>query len=279
MTAKEQLLRDNPQSAQAARDVSVSLNKLADFLASRSQPGDAEQALGFYQRALDVREQLLRDNPQSAQAARDVSVSLNKLADFLASRSQPGDAEQALDFYQRCLSILEQLLRDNPQSAQAARDVSVSLNKLADFLASRSQPGDAEQALGFYQRALEVSEQLLRDNPQSAQAARDVSVSLNNLADFLTRRSQPGDAEQALGFYQRALNVREQLLRDNPQSSAAMRDVLVSLERMAAMESRRENGVPHALALQKRSLQFALRLREANPASYFHQGPQSSHTT
>ena len=55
------------------------------------------------------------------------------------------------------------------------RDLSVSLNKLGDFLASRGQPGDAEKALGHYERSLEVSEGLLRDNPQSGQAARDVS--------------------------------------------------------------------------------------------------------
>ena len=54
--------------------------------------GDAEKALGHYERSLEVRERLLRANPESGQAARDVSVSLNKLADFLASRGQPGDA-------------------------------------------------------------------------------------------------------------------------------------------------------------------------------------------
>jgi tetratricopeptide (TPR) repeat protein len=126
-------LRDNPGSAQAARDVSVSLNKLADFLAQRGQPGDAERALAYFQRDLEISEQLLRDNPGSAQAARDVSVSLNKLADFLAQRGQPGDAERALAHYQRCQDVLEQLLRDNPGSAATIRDVVVSHYKLAGF--------------------------------------------------------------------------------------------------------------------------------------------------
>src|SRR3981081_2368002 len=41
--------------------------RLGDFLASRGQPGDAEKALGHYERSLEVREVLLRDNPQSGQ--------------------------------------------------------------------------------------------------------------------------------------------------------------------------------------------------------------------
>jgi tetratricopeptide (TPR) repeat protein len=270
LEVSERLLAANPDSAQAARDVSVSLNKLADFLASRGQPGDADLALGHYQRSLEVRERLLAANPDSAQAARDVSVSLNKLADFLASRGQPGDADLALGHYQRCHEVLERLLAANPDSAQAARDVSVSLERLADFLARRGQPGDADLALGHYQRSLEVRERLLAANPDSAQAARDVSVSLNKLADFLASRGQPGDADLALGHYQRSLEVRERLLAANPDSAQAARDVMVSLERLAGFHGSRPGGEARGLELQTRALDIALKLREGNPRSAFY---------
>jgi len=124
----------------------------------------------------------------------------------------------------------------------------VSLNKLADFLASRGQPGDAQQALAHYQRSLEVREQLLRANPDSAQAARDVSVSLNKLADFLARRGQPGDAQQALAHYQRSLQVSEQLLRANPGSVALTRDVVASHQRIGfyfRQSGRHEQATAH----------------------------------
>ncbi|MBI5383621.1 MAG: toll/interleukin-1 receptor domain-containing protein [Verrucomicrobia bacterium] len=233
LQATERLLTANPDSADAARDVSVSLNLLADFLARRGLPGDAEKALGHYQRSLEVAERLLRANPESAQAARDVSVSLDRLGDFLAGRGLPGDAEKALDHYQRCHEVLERLLVANPESAQAARDVSVSLNKLADFLASRGLPGDAEKALGYFERDLEISERLLLANPESAQAARDVSVSLEKLADFLARRGLPGDAEKALAYYERDLEISERLLLANPASAAVARDVVVSHYKLA----------------------------------------------
>jgi tetratricopeptide (TPR) repeat protein len=265
----ERLLVANPESAQAARDVSVSLGWLADFLASRGLPGDAEQALGHYRRSLEVDERLLVANPESAQAARDVSVSLRQLADFLASRGLPGDAEEALGHYRRSLEVRERLLVANPESAQAARDVSVSLGRLADFLASRSLPGDAEEALGHYRRSLEVDERLLVANPESAQAARDVSVSLNKLADFLTSRGLPGDAEEALGHCRRSLEVRERLLLANAESAQAARDVSVSLGRLADFLANR--GLPgdaeEALGHCRRSLEVRERLLSANVES------------
>ena len=224
----ERLFQAKPESAQAARDVSVSLNRLADLLTRRGQPGDAEQAWAYYNRDLEIGERLLQANPESAEAARDVSVSLNRLADLLTRRGQPRDLEQAWAYYIRDLEISERLLQVNPESAQAARDLSLSLESLANSLTRRGQPGDAEQAKAHFQRCLEVRERLLQANPESAQAARDVSVSLERLADLLASRDQPGDAKQAFNYYERSLAIRERLLEANPESAQAARDVLVS---------------------------------------------------
>jgi hypothetical protein len=70
--------------------------ELGDFLASRGQPGDAEKALAYYQRSLELREGLLRDNPQSAQVARDVSVSLKRLSSLTWSQEKRKKACLAL---------------------------------------------------------------------------------------------------------------------------------------------------------------------------------------
>ena len=48
------------QRPQAARDVSVIFNKLADFLTSRGLPGDPEKAMGHYQGSLEIRERWMR---------------------------------------------------------------------------------------------------------------------------------------------------------------------------------------------------------------------------
>ncbi len=265
---REDLLVADPRSAQTGRDVSVSLNTLGDFLAQRGQSGDAEQTLRYFERALKIREDLLVADPQSAQAGRDVSVCLNKLGDFLAQRGQSGDAVQALGYFERALRIREVLLVANPQSAQAGRDVSVCLNKLGDFLAQRGQSGDAVQALGYFERNLKISERLLMVNPQLAQSGRDVWVSLNKLGDLLAQRGQSGDAEQALGYFERGLQISERLLMANPQSAQAARDVLVSHQLMSHFHQRHgkaEDEITHKVQSLAILDAFALAGRPMNP--------------
>ena len=193
---REVLLKANPGSAQATQDVSYSLNHLGDFLATRGQPGDADKALGYISRSLDLQEALLKANPGSAEATRDVSVCLYRLGTFLATRGQPGDADKALGCFTRSLDLCEALLKANPGSAEATRDVSLSLDQLGGLLATRGQPGDADKAVGTFTRSLDMKEALLKANPGSAQAMRDVAVSYYKMATFAYRRGDAKDAEK-----------------------------------------------------------------------------------
>ncbi|OYW75661.1 MAG: hypothetical protein B7Z37_12275 [Verrucomicrobia bacterium 12-59-8] len=131
----------------------MSLNLLGNFLAQRGLPGDSEAALKHYTRDLEMSEKLLAANPDSAQAARDVSVSLNKLGDFLAQRGQPGDAEAALKHYTRSLEQREKLLAANPDSGEAARDVVVSHYKLAAYC---RQQGDQAGVVKHYRACYDL---------------------------------------------------------------------------------------------------------------------------
>ena len=233
----EALLAANPGSAQVTRDVSVSLSKLGDFLATREQPGDEDKALDHFTRSFGMKEKLLAANPGSAEATRDVSVSLDILGDFFATRGQPGDMDKALDHFTRSFDMKEKLLAANPGSAQAKRDVSVSLNTLGhfygDFINRRMQPGDADKARSYLIRSLELDEMLLAENPASAEAMRNVSISLKILGDFLTLGSKSGDFDKALRCHMRSLELNEKLLAANPDSAQAIRDVALSHDKIA----------------------------------------------
>ena len=74
VTRAERLHQANPNDAQAARDLSVSLNKLGDFFLRRGLEGDADRALKAYEDSLQTRQRLHQANPNDAQAARDLSV-------------------------------------------------------------------------------------------------------------------------------------------------------------------------------------------------------------
>ncbi|HMO63891.1 MAG TPA: tetratricopeptide repeat protein, partial [Verrucomicrobiota bacterium] len=137
----------------------ASVNR-AHFRPLQASLADAELALACF---------------QASDLAEGMACAHARLGDTLFERGLPGDAAAALGHYERSLEVRERLLKANPESAAAARDVSVSLNKLGDILARRGLPGDAAAALGHYERSLEVSERLLKANPESAAAARDVS--------------------------------------------------------------------------------------------------------
>ena len=192
---RERLLKDDPDSAQATRDVFVIVNKVADRLVVRNGPGDADQALADYLRSLGLADRLLTASPGSGQETRDVSVCLNKVGDRLVVRNQPGDADEALKHYVRSQELAEGLLRADPGSALTARDVFICLNRLGLFLAAHGKPENAEMALGYAQRSLEITEGLLKDNPQSAQARRDVGISLNQLGIYFATHGQPEEAK------------------------------------------------------------------------------------
>ena len=151
-----------PDDAESARLYAASLSSLGDFLASRGQAGDAEQALAYFQRSLTVREDLLRANPQSAQAARDVSVSLERKADFLF---RLGRSAEAAELFKQVLPIREKLLAANPGSADAKMDVAVARFNIGEGLAAANQ---AVEALPHYQQSAKLFEELVQANPNQA---------------------------------------------------------------------------------------------------------------
>ena len=266
---RQELHHRNPDSAQAARDLSVSQGRLGNFNLRRGQPGDGDRALGYFEASLKIREDLHQRNPDSPQAARALSISNNRLGSFHLKRGKVGDAEQALSYYEACHEMLEDLRRRNPDNVQAARDLSISQAKLGDFYLERGQPVNAERALGYYEASLGIREELYRRNPDSSEAARDLSVSQERLGDFLFQRGQPDDAERALGYYEASLGIREELYRRNPDSAQAARNLSASQEKLGDFHLKRSQSgdVKRALDYFQLALEILNELHRRNPVS------------
>lgn len=227
----ERLVKSTPSSLQAERDMSVSLEKLGDFLARPGQPGDA--ALTDYARCLEVRERLLKLTTNSPQAKRDAVVILNKLGDCMAKRGESGNAKLAFANYTRSLALAEDLIQDSPDRQQAVRDLSVTLVKLGDFLAKRGQTGDDKLALIEYTRNLALLQNLL-DTTNSPQALHATWAGFIKLGDFLAERRQAGDDRMAVTNYTYSLALAERFLKAYTESSQAVTDVELSHLKLAS---------------------------------------------
>lgn len=232
MELAQRLFEVNPDSVQAARDLSVSMERLADFYWSRVQSGDAERALTQFEESLKIRRQIYEANPNSVEAARDLSVSYERLGDFRLARVQSGDAARALTEFEESLKIRKQIYAANPISAEAARDLSVSLNNMGDFYLTHGRSSDAERALTHFEESLGIRKQIYAANPNSAQAARDLSMSLKMLGDVYLARVESGDADRAVAQFEQSLKIDQWLYAANPRSAQAARDLSLSYERL-----------------------------------------------
>ncbi|WP_300454513.1 tetratricopeptide repeat protein, partial [Accumulibacter sp.] len=96
-----------------------------------------------------------------------------------AVQQAAGDLAAARRSFDESLRIARRLAAANPASAQAQRDVSVSLDRLGDV---QQAAGDLAAARRSFDESLQMRRRLAAANPASAQAQRDVAVSLWRLA-------------------------------------------------------------------------------------------------
>jgi len=93
-------------------------------------------AQAAYEAARLLGKQLLSQQPNSPQAQRDLSISLNKLGEVSVKR---GQLEEAQKLFARSLQLGERLAKADETDAQAQRDLLVSHYKLAVVFAQRRQ--------------------------------------------------------------------------------------------------------------------------------------------
>ena len=217
---------------------------------SITDEGESKTALDLYVASLEVAREILSEFGRSPQALRDLSVSLNKVADMMvavgtSSITDEGESKTALDLYVASLEVCREILSEFGRSPQALRDLSVSLNKVADMMravgtSSITDEGESKTALDLYVASLEVAREILSEFGRSPQALRDLSVSLDNVADMMravgtSSITDEGESKTALDLYVASLEVCREILSEFGRSPQALRDLSVSLNKVADM--------------------------------------------
>jgi tetratricopeptide (TPR) repeat protein len=144
-----------------------------------------DKALQLFERALAIRERLLRPDHH------DVAASLNSLANLYRARGEYAKAEP---LYNQALAIREKAL--GPEHP----DVAASLNNLALLYGNRGEYAKAES---LHNRALAIKEKAL--GPEHP----DVARSLVNLANLYIRKGEYVEVES---LYRRSLDIWEKAL-------------------------------------------------------------------
>ncbi len=256
-------------SRAAARDLTVSLDRMGDYYAAGKDEAVWSKALTYYHRAQTSRESLLKDQPESTQELRDVFVSLQKVAKTRLRMNGPEDRFHALVNYQRSLEICEKLLEGNPDSLQSLRDVADCHYQLGDLLIEEK---GLDQALEHLRASVDYREKVLAAEPDSTKSARLLTMSLGRAGMLLVIRAQQPDMMEALALGARELELYEGLLKGNPKADDLAIDLSLALDRRA--EVLMLLGTParfeEAEACYQRSLKLRQELWKRHPDSPEH---------
>ncbi len=248
------LFANDPESAFAERDVSISLERLGD---ARIQAGDSAGALTAYKERLEFARRLLARQPGNLDVKRDVSVALNKIGDV---ELRDGNTKAALAAYEEGLVIARELAETATDKAQAERDVSISLTKVGDM---KMQTEEYDAALKVYEESMDIRRRLATEDPGSSRVLSDLSVGLARIGDVKARQNDP---EAALAAYQEGLDIARRLALMDSENTQVQRNVSVSLNRIGELKLK-ANDRDGAFAAYQEGLDIARHLAETNPAS------------
>jgi tetratricopeptide (TPR) repeat protein len=211
--ALERVRAERSIEAVAQRELAVGLDRWGELLGER---GSDEEALGKYEDALRLREALWGAAPDSQKAARDVSVSLDRL---MGHAMKTGRLELAEELCRKDLAVAELLYERFPGDA-TERDLFVSSVRVGDLLARKERDADA---LAAYEQARQSASALAQRDAQNDARARDLAAAQERCGKL---RDRTGDHTGAAGAYAAALAIREGLLRKNPENYEDARDLM-----------------------------------------------------
>ncbi len=230
-----QLAATDPAKLAVQDELARAYETLADGL-NRTPHAEAER-LTNYEKALAIREGLLRRDGASATLQRSVALSLMKVGG--ASDPHQPRAGAAI---RRGIAMLEWLAAADPNNSRARREVGWGYYQLGNTLGAGDDPAGA---LASRRKAFAIREKFATDDPQNAQASFDLGVAHADLAESFTAN---GDPAQAVVHGRQGFEIFTALAAADPSNAVYARNVALCAEKLgdAFARSGAEAGAPVA---------------------------------
>jgi serine/threonine protein kinase/tetratricopeptide (TPR) repeat protein len=187
--------------------------ELAEVYNSRAvqfiDSGQVAKGLEYHQKALVLRETLVRLTPNDPEAHRDLGGSLNNIGVLLA---QKGRIAEALVMYRRAAERAEAAWTQAPQVIINGRFLTVQLNNVASI---ERQLGHADEALAAFRRVAEIWRKLAAENPAVPSLHSNLWGAYRNLAIYQRELKQIEESRRTLRL---ASAVIDRLPSDGPEA-------------------------------------------------------------
>jgi tetratricopeptide (TPR) repeat protein len=181
-----------PSSENDRRNVALGDKKLGGNLARLER---YNEALVYYQKALEMDEAALSADPDNAKKRIDLSFSLS---DYGFVLTHVGKAAQALESYQRALQIREELVAADPKDERARSALATTHAKLGWVL---STMGNLTESLNHYHKAITIRDAMIAAKPAASsnrQGWETVCQHYRRLfARWPTQRERPRGSESS----------------------------------------------------------------------------------
>jgi tetratricopeptide (TPR) repeat protein len=135
--------------------------------------------------------------------------------------AEAGDAEQAKEYYEKAIEGYEMLLSENPEATDFEISISDIIISIGDMYAKvgdeETEPEDAEleTAREYYEKALKLNEKEFERYSDDLTCQDELIRILGKLGDTFTVQDR---YEDAIPFYRRIVEIKEQVVRKNPRS-------------------------------------------------------------
>ena len=198
-----ELTRRQPANQDIQYDLANSCTHLGIALQAHHDPAGAIEQ---YRAASSICERLAAREPHEQRFRHALWSSYDNTARLLAAQN---DFAGAVEAGQKALALGEQLIKDDPLNADYLRGLALSYEHAGAY----RRQSNKREALEYYRRAAELTDQLMAIDPADAMARRDAARTHKNIADALAVLKE--DAE-ALSQFNKALEVYNRVATDSP---------------------------------------------------------------
>jgi tetratricopeptide (TPR) repeat protein len=164
---------------------------------------DFQNAVPALREAIQIREELVHDEPSNAIARRMLMLAYSHLAAYLGSPSLPslGDLPGALEAMKKVEEHAAFTVKANPWDTVAQKDLAISKNRRGDLLMAAKQ---FEEAHATFAEAAGLLDSATRSSPADLTLRTEVAFARKRLADSAVQLKKPDD--EVFQLYRKALS-------------------------------------------------------------------------
>ena len=176
-----------------------------------SNLGDTAGFIASYQKALAIREAVLRSEPGNVQAERELLRTHGRLSDALMAK---GDLNGSVNQLKQLLPIAEKLSAGDPNNLTNRRNLALAY---LDYGWKRAPLGDSKGSLEDCRRAAGMLEAVSAADPSNKVTKRVLALAYGRVGELLSMYE--GRHAESLAMHQKALAIEGELLRQDPRNT------------------------------------------------------------